>query len=779
MAEGTRAALKSDLGKIYSNEKFDQGLVKDLLNSPVVHMSKWIDLYCGQETSTSKPLDEANKLSPGWSDIITQFISTRNDQLNIDKVDLMGDCSSLIPADTKTTELILVGDYHYTAQSSMSATIGDSKYFFKPRRHLQACELYDKVLTASKIPLPKTASIIKSRGTTWIAQIQVEPFNLTECDKYSLGLFCMLSASLNCVDMLKENVGMINGKPIFIDAECIFNPPSAGVMDFQYKDIAVMGMYRTGIWGYPSSKDVYDGIIPAGTELHKDSEFVKGIKDGKSLLIKNKKAIQDVLTNTRNVRCRRIFRETSFYSRMLADLWHPSILMKEKTQDDILARLDNLPPNHPFSHIIKFEKTALSEGAIPVFSIDVQTGEIFSEIGSVKTGLTETPSILQFNTIMDILESNSAVELVSFLRHSLGERREWWNPDSTEFAKSLCFEVQSRLMNIAGGKILLENVVLNGKGAGVQAAGPGILSGSGGVLLSLLDLCDVESNLSMYEDLFNYTLDAIAFVDEQDGCGLFIGPTSGLLAALIFADSNPEFRERLNHRAREFITRIKHSSSKLNKTDLTHGLLGFSLAMKFISTFGWFDLRHEATILSKLTSNQLNKIVDDLCSSDYNGIAHGALGLILLDREMINLVDDAKRQIMAAKIDSDVSYLLEKRQPKWCSGFHGIPMVSRDWEIAGISVFDRLNELASIRHECSTDSINIIDFGPCHGRFSQVSKNWSKESKNDIFKNDFTKSQETPIGLAYGVGWTGIIHSLLEHESWLVKICNHPAIWNQ
>ena len=59
-------------------------------------------------------------------------------------------------------------------------------------------------------------------------------------------------------------------------------------------------------------------------------------------------------------------------------------------------------------------------------------------------------------------------------------------------------------MNIAGGKILLENVVVNGKGAGVQAAGPGILSGSGGVLLSLLDLCDVESNLSMYEDLFNY-----------------------------------------------------------------------------------------------------------------------------------------------------------------------------------------------------------------------------------------------------------------------------------
>lgn len=775
MNEGTRSALKSDLAKIYSNEKFDVGLVNDLLNAPVVHMSKWIDLYLGQESSTPKPLIEANKLSPGWSDSITQFISSRNDQLNADKVDLIGDCSFLISAGTKTSELILVGDYHYTAQSSMSATIGDSQYFFKPRRHLQACDLYDKILTASEIPLPKTASIIKSSGTTWIAQIQVERFNLAECDKYSLGLFCILSAALNCVDMLKENVGLINGKPIFIDAECIFNPPSAGVKDFQYKDIAVMGMYRTGIWGYPNSKDVYDGIIPAGTELHNDSEFLKGINDGKSLLIKNKKAIQDVLTNTRNVRCRRIFRETSFYSRMLADLWHPTILMKEKTPDEILARLDNLPTHHPFSHIIEYEKSALCEGAIPVFSIDIYTGEIFSEIGNLKTGLAEAPSILQFNTVLDILENNSTSNLVSFLRHSLGERREWWNPDSTDFVKSLCAEVQSRLMNIANGKILLESVVLNGKGAGVQAVGPGILSGSGGVLLSLLDVCDVESNRSMFEDLFNYTLDAIAFVDEQDGCGLFIGPTSGLLAALIFADSNPEFRERVNHRAKEFITRIEDSLRNLKKTDLTHGLLGFCLAMQFISTFCWFDLKREATNLSKLNSSQLNKVVDDLCSSDYKGIAHGAMGLFLLDQEMIQLVDDAKRQIMASKIDFDVSYLLEKGQPKWCSGFQGIPMVSSDWELAGIRVSNRLIELTKLRQEYIIDSTNIIDFAPCHGRFSLASEGWSKESKNDIFKNYFTKPQDTPIGLAYGVGWSGIIHILLEYESWLVKICNHLA----
>ena len=64
MNEGTRSALKSDLAKIYSNEKFDVGLVNDLLNAPVVHMSKWIDLYLGQESSTPKPLIEANKLSP-------------------------------------------------------------------------------------------------------------------------------------------------------------------------------------------------------------------------------------------------------------------------------------------------------------------------------------------------------------------------------------------------------------------------------------------------------------------------------------------------------------------------------------------------------------------------------------------------------------------------------------------------------------------------------------------------------------------------------------------
>ena len=241
-------------------------------------------------------------------------------------------------------------------------------------------------------------------------------------------------------------------------------------------------------------------------------------------------------------------------------------------------------------------------------------------------------------------------------------------------------------------------------------------------------------------------------------------PHIRLLAALIFADSNPEFRERVNHRAKEFITRIEDSLRNLKKTDLTHGLLGFCLAMQFISTFCWFDLKREATNLSKLNSSQLNKVVDDLCSSDYKGIAHGAMGLFLLDQEMIQLVDDAKRQIMASKIDFDVSYLLEKGQPKWCSGFQGIPMVSNDWELAGIRVSNRLIELTKLRQEYIIDSTNIIDFAPCHGRFSLASEGWSKESKNDIFKNYFTKPQDTPIGLAYGVGWSGIIHILLEYD---------------
>jgi len=727
------------------------------------HLAKWI-LYNGHSPITTEDAKSlADRLNPQWINNIESFVTKGSNVLKESKSILLSELNQSPKLSISNPQLQLVGDFHGSSMSTFKLNSDNCKTFYiKSARHKTTTLLYNQFIQCLGLTIPQVETINFGKKSQYMMQPSYEEFDINLVDDYSLGEFTILCYILGSVDVLKENVGLLDKKPVLFDSECIFSSPGFIHDDFSLVCKSLLSLQRTGIFGN-IGQDKNSGLIK---DFHKsyssNKDFIRGVICAAKKVIKKKNDLEIIIkSNTRNLFTRKIFRDTSFYQKMIRDMWHPKVMSGELTQDSILNRIRDIDSKNPFNKLIRSEIESLKIGAIPVFCC--ANGKLFDGCIEKEIKISLCQPVTLFKALTETLTSNSIDKLLSWI--DLWKNTQIMIKDSSSIKPLIEFytsEISNRLFISNGNTFFIDNAFSDELLQGLKLSGPGILNGLGGILLTCLEYGLSKSNEVLFEKIIDAVIDSILEINEEDGNGLFIGPISGFLALCITADNCTKYRNKIYHSSTKILDKIAEKVSLFEHHDLTHGVIGAMISLHAISQMSWIKNKFEIAKLLEVCEGNSRYSIQELYQSEYLGVAHGRLAILFLTK--ILALSNHEIKSTYPGLNTDLLILKNNGLWKWCTGLGGLPAAElKDYTTADYPGFDEVKLI-----NCE---VSIRDFLPCHGIYSYYFQYFEEFEKIKVIERLFKPNPPT-LSFAYGTGWSGLVSILSGEKSWLTRACD-------
>ena len=761
----TELVTSKILDRIGGDIQIDQGLL-DSIGFAIVHpMAKWI--ISEEREAETELLDQLlESMAPGWLAQVEIQLVNCNSVLQSQKRTIIKDSFSLEENITPGM-LRLVGDFHGKIGSTLCIEKGLNKTFIKPIRHYETGVVFDMILDNLDFDLPRFRDRLVKTADTHVVEVGLVDEGTSNLDYFSFGNFAVVCYLLGIVDLHSSNVIISGGKPVLLDPECMFNSPGFGRKQLDIESLAVLSLYRTGLFGL--TRHLREAGVVTTVQLEKNwKEFSLGVSVAVSTILRNLDGLRMLIDDLDEIKIRRLPRETALYYNTIQDIWHPLVVTGKMTKHEILSRLYDLPSNHPFMQIRSIESSALLRCEIPIFFANTKSGLLLNEGENSPDIITEVSAKVLFEACISLLIDNDVNFLLRQLRRSLGLPA--LHPETLPSCASdlLHSEIQQRI-SFARGRHLIYDMHLEPNGpSGVKAIGPGILFGAGGMALT----CHELDNEELVKMLANYALNDALEVSEEGGYGLFAGPLSGLLAFTIISQTQVNLQPFLFNRVSHVLEAHKKERSSNKFDDLSHGTVGSLLILRYLEKIDWLghnDLIQEA-ISAELEA--LPKSVYSMLEMKFQGISHGCESLCFIWNDLKALAEFRIDEV-CERINEDFLSLRAGKSLNWCNGLTGFPVL--EWQDLGV-LEDSVDEYHSYLNEKSR--VEEIDFNdvetwfPCHGAMIALQKAREHGVISSIFSKPNTVQliRSTPLNMSYGTGISGVISISEGNISWLDRL---------